>query len=275
MPKKKKNRIPIKTAEEINAMRSAGETASQILQATAAFIEAGKTTREIDEYAAREIAKHGCTSAFLGYRGFPGTVCVGLNECVVHGIGDEQEVKDGDVVKIDVGIFKDGWVGDNATTVPIGKIDEQTKLLLAATEQSLFNAIEYAVEGNRLWDLCGSVNTYVRQFKFTVVRDLVGHGVGRDLHEEPQVPNYRPLGKRSPVLKAGMILAIEPMVNAGTSHVQTLADGWTMVTDDGANSAHFEHTVLVGKEAPEILTYRPRTALPEQLGIPELTEKKS
>ena len=252
-------------------MRSAGQTASEILQATAAFIEAGKTTREIDQFAAEEIKKHGCTSAFLNYRGFPGTVCVGLNECVVHGIGDEQEVKDGDIVKIDVGIHKNGWIGDNATTVPVGQIDDETKTLLAATEQSLFNAIEYAVEGNLLWDLCGSVNSYVRKFKFTVVRDLVGHGVGKELHEEPQVPNYRPMGRRSPVLKAGMILAIEPMVNAGTFHVKTLDDGWTMVTEDGANSAHFEHTVLVGKEAPEILTRRPRTALPEQLGIPELS----
>ena len=270
MAKKKKNRILIKTADEIDLMRSAGETASEILQATAAFIEAGKTTREIDEFAASEIKKHGCTSAFLNYRGFPGNICVGLNECVVHGIGDDQEVKDGDIVKIDVGIFKNGWIGDNATTVPVGQIDDGTKTLLAATEQSLFNAIEYAVEGNRLWDLCGSVNNYVRKYKFTVVRDLVGHGVGKDLHEEPQVPNYRPLGKRSPILKAGMIIAIEPMVNAGISHVDTLADGWTMVTADGENSAHFEHTVLVGKEAPEILTWRPRTALPEQLGIAEL-----
>ena len=272
MAKKKKNQILIKSAEEIELMRSAGETASEILQATAAFIEAGKTTKEIDEFAAREIEKHGCTSAFLNYRGFPGNICVGLNECVVHGIGDDQEVKEGDIVKIDVGIFKNGWIGDNATTVPVGDIDESAKTLLAATEQSLFNAIEYAVEGNRLWDLCGSVNSYVRKFKFTVVRDLVGHGVGKDLHEEPQVPNYRPMGRRSPILKAGMIIAIEPMVNAGTYHVDTLDDGWTMVTSDRANSAHFEHTVLVGKEAPEILTWRPRTALPKQLGIPELME---
>lgn len=270
MAKKKKNRIPIKSSSELVEMRAACATASEILQATAAFISAGKTTREVDEFAAREIAKQGCTSAFLNYRGFPGNVCVGLNECVVHGIGNDVEIQEGDIVKIDVGIIKDGWIGDNATTVPVGKIDEGTKLLLAATEQSLFNAIEYAIEGNQLWDLCGSVNSHVRKYKFTVVRDLVGHGVGRDLHEEPQVPNYRPMGRRSPVLKAGMVLAIEPMVNAGTSHVATLDDGWTMVTEDGANSAHFEHTVLVGKEAPEILTWRPRTALPEQLGIEAL-----
>lgn len=267
MAKRKKERIPRKNEVELKEMRVACETASEILQATAAFVEAGRTTAEVDAFAAQEMVKHDCTSAFLNYRGFPGNICVGLNECVVHGIGTERVIKDGDVVKIDVGIRKNGWIGDNATSVPVGQIDERTKLLLAATEQSLFNAIEYAVEGNRLWDLCGSVNQYVRQFKFTVVRDLVGHGVGRDLHEEPQVPNYRPMGPRSPILKAGMVLAIEPMVNAGSSHVKTLEDGWTMVTEDLEYSAHFEHTVLVGKEAPEILTWRPRTALPEQLGI--------
>lgn len=270
MAKKKKERIPIKSASELAEMRVACAVASEILQATAAFIAVGKTTREVDQFAAREIAAHGCTSAFLNYRGFPGNICVGLNECVVHGIGDDREIQEGDIVKIDVGIIKKGWIGDNATTVPVGKVDDKTKLLLAATEQSLFNAIEYAIDGNRLWDLCGSVNEHVRKYKFTVVRDLVGHGVGRDLHEEPQVPNYRPMGRRSPVLKAGMVLAIEPMVNAGSFHVETLDDGWTMVTEDRANSAHFEHTVLVGKEAPEILTWRPRTALPEQLGIESL-----
>jgi methionyl aminopeptidase len=267
MAKRKKERIPIKSEADLRVMRSACATASEILQATAAYIEAGRTTKEVDAFAASEIARHGCTSAFLNYRGFPGNVCIGLNECVVHGIGTDREIKDGDIVKIDVGIHKDGWVGDNATTVAVGEIDEPTKVLLAATEQSLFNAIEYAIEGNRLWDLCGSVNDHVRKYKFTVVRDLVGHGVGRDLHEEPQVPNYRPMGRRSPVLKAGMVIAIEPMVNAGTSRVKTLEDGWTMITEDHANSAHFEHTVLVGKEAPEILTWRPRTALPEQLGL--------
>ena len=267
MAKRKKNRIPIKTASEIEAMRLAGKTASEILQATAAFVAPGRTTREIDEFAAEEMKRHDCTSAFLNYRGFPGHVCVGRNECVVHGIGDEQVVEEGDIVKIDVGIHKNGWIGDNATTVAVGNIDDETKLLLAATEQSLFEAISFAVEGNLLWDLCGSVNAFVRKYDFTVVRDLVGHGVGKELHEEPQVPNYRPMGRRSPVLKAGMILAIEPMVNAGVSKIRCLEDGWTIITEDEKNSAHFEHTVLVGKEEPEILTMRPRTALPEQLKI--------
>ena len=270
MGKRKKERILRKTEAELVEMRVACGIASEILQATAAFVAPGRTTGEIDALAAAEMDKHNCTSAFLNYRGFPGNICVGLNECVVHGIGTDRVIEEGDIVKIDVGIRKNGWIGDNATTVPVGAIDDQTKLLLAATEQSLFNAIEYAVDGNRLWDLCGSVNSYVRKFKFTVVRDLVGHGVGRDLHEEPQVPNYRPMGSRSPILKEGMVIAIEPMVNAGSPHVKTLDDGWTMVTEDLANSAHFEHTVLVGKEAPEILTWRPRTALPEQLGISPL-----
>lgn len=251
-------------------MREAGQIASEILQATAAHIEAGKTTAEVDAFAAQLIQKAGCTSAFLNYRGFPGNICIGLNEEVVHGIGNDRVIKDGDIVKIDIGIRKGEWIGDNATTVPVGEISEDTKLLLAATEQSLFDAIEYAVEGNRLWDLCGSVNRFVKQFKLSVVREMVGHGVGRDLHEEPQVPNYRPLGTRSPILKAGMVLAIEPMVNLGTPRIRTLDDGWTVVTEDAANSAHFEHTVAVGKEAPEILTWRPRTALPEHVGLSEL-----
>ncbi|MDP0491810.1 MAG: type I methionyl aminopeptidase [Verrucomicrobiota bacterium JB023] len=267
MAKKKKGRIPIKSTAELNEMREACQTASEILQATASFIEAGKTTAEVDAYAAELMKQHRCESAFLNYRGFPGNICIGFNEEVVHGIGNDRVIQDGDIIKIDVGIRKGGWIGDNATTVPVGPIDEATKRLLYATEQALFNAIEYAVEGNRLYDLCGSVNSFVRQFKFTVVREMVGHGVGRELHEDPQVPNYRPLGRRSPILKEGMVLAIEPMVNAGSSGILTLEDGWTVVTEDGANSAHFEHTVLVGKDAPEILTWRPRTALPEQLDL--------
>ncbi|MEM9079128.1 MAG: type I methionyl aminopeptidase [Verrucomicrobiota bacterium] len=267
MTKRKRERIPIKSAEELVGMRKACRMASEILQETAAYIEAGKTTGEVDLFAAELMKEKGCTSAFLNYRGFPGNICIGLNHEVVHGIGGEEKIQDGDIVKIDVGIRLGEWIGDNATTVPVGEIPERTRLLLAATEQSLYHAIEYAIEGNRLYDLCGSVNEHVRRHQFTVVREMVGHGVGRDLHEEPQVPNYRPVGSRSPILKEGMVLAIEPMVNEGRAGIRTLDDGWTVVTEDGANSAHFEHTVLVGKDAPEILTWRPRTALPEQVGL--------
>ncbi len=263
---KRKSRIPIKTSEDIKKMRVAGEIASKILQTSAAFIEAGKTTREIDLFAAELMKEHDCVSAFLGYRGFPGYTCLSVNEEIVHGIGGDRVIKDGDLIKIDVGITKNGFIGDNATTVPVGKITESEKKLLAATEQSLFEAISYARHGEYLGDLCGAVEAFVQQHHFTVVRDLVGHGVGRELHEEPQVPNYRPQGV-TPRLKEGMVLAIEPMINEGKASVKWLDDGWTVITSDRKASSHFEHTVLVTRGEPEILTWRPRTALPEQLGI--------
>lgn len=240
--------------------------ASEILQILARETAPGRTTGEIDALAAGLMKERGCKSAFLGYRGFPGQICISVNEEVVHGIGGPRRIHPGDVVKIDVGIVFNGWIGDNATTVAVGEIPVATKRLLAATEQSLFEAIGHARSGVRLGDLCGSVEDYVRPRGFTVVREFVGHGVGRTLHEEPQVPNFRPDG-RTPVLAPGMILAIEPMVNSGTAAVRILDDGWTVVTRDRAPSAHFEHTVLVTEGDPEILTWRPREALPEQLGI--------
>lgn len=262
----KRKKIPIKTAAEIAKMRVAGEVASTVLQATAKAIAPGKTTLEIDQVAAALIEEHGATSAFLGYRGFPGTICISVNEEVVHGIGGTRRIQPGDLVSIDVGVVKGGWIGDNAVTVPVGPITDEAKRLMVATEQSLFEAIDRARDGVRLAELCGSVEAHVKQLGFAVVRDLVGHGVGRELHEEPQVPNYRPM-ERTPVLRAGMILAIEPMVNAGTGQVDWLDDGWTVVSRDRKPSAHFEHTVLVTDGDPEILTWRPRTALPEQLGV--------
>ncbi|NNC87008.1 MAG: type I methionyl aminopeptidase [Akkermansiaceae bacterium] len=265
--RKKKKGIPIKSAEEIEKMRVAGKVASTVLQAAARAIEVGKTTGDIDALAAQLIEEHGATSAFLNYRGFPGNICISVNDEVVHGIGGPRRIQPGDLVKIDVGIKIGGWIGDNAVTVPVGPVDEEARRLLAATEQSLFEAIDRAREGTRLGELCGSVEQHVRQFGFSVVRDLVGHGVGRDLHEDPQVPNYRSPESNRVTLSAGMILAIEPMVNAGTGAVQWLDDGWTVVTRDRKPSAHFEHTVLVTTGDPEILTDRPRTALPEQLGV--------
>lgn len=265
----RRSKIPIKSKQEIEKMREAGKVASDILQRTAAFIEAGKTTREVDEYALSLMEEHGVKSAFYGYRQFPGFTCISMNEEVVHGIGGDRVIKDGDLVKLDVGIKRQGWIGDNALTVPVGKINGEQKRLLAVTEESLFQAISHARDGKPLYDLCASVEAYVNRFGFTVVKDLVGHGVGRQLHEEPQVPNYHP-GGRSPILKAGMILAIEPMINAGVGTVDWLDDGWTVSTSDRRPSSHFEHTVLITKSDPEILTWRPRTALPEQLGIPPL-----
>lgn len=248
-------------------MRKAGEIASTILQALAKEVTPGKTTGEIDSMAAEMMREHDCKSAFLGYRGFSRYTCISVNEEVVHGMGGPRKIMPGDIVSIDVGIVKSGFIGDNATTVAAGDIPEETKRLLAVTEQSLYEAISHARAGKRLADLCGSVEEFVKPRGFSVVREFVGHGVGRRLHEEPQVPNYRPQGK-SPILMPGMTLAIEPMVNAGVPTVRILDDGWTVITEDRKPSAHFEHTVLVTAGEPEILTSRPRMALPEMLGLP-------
>ena len=263
----RRTRIPIKSPREIEFMRKAGSIASSILQALAREVAPGRSTGEIDRMAAELMREHDCKSAFLGYRGFPGHICISVNEEVVHGIGGARKIMPGDIVKIDVGIIKSGFIGDNATTVAAGDIPLETKRLLAATEQSLFDAISHARAGRRLADLCGSVEAFVVPRGFTVVREFVGHGVGRRLHEEPQIPNYRPQGK-TPVLVPGMTLAIEPMVNAGVGSVRILDDGWTVITEDRKPSAHFEHTVLVTEGEPEILTWRPREALPEMLGLP-------
>ena len=263
----RRTRIPIKSPREIEFMRKAGSIASSILQALAREVAPGRSTGEIDRLAAELMREHDCKSAFLGYRGFPGHICISVNEEVVHGIGGARKIMPGDIVKIDVGIIKSGFIGDNATTVGAGDIPLETKRLLAATEQSLFEAISHARAGCRLADLCGSVEAFVAPRGFTVVREFVGHGVGRRLHEEPQIPNYRPQGK-TPVLVPGMTLAIEPMVNAGVGAVRILEDGWTVITEDRKPSAHFEHTVLVTEGEPEILTSRPREALPEMLGLP-------
>lgn len=263
------NGIVIKTPREIEEMRGACQLASEVLQQVAKFIAVGKTTAEVDAYAGELIKEAGAKSAFLGYRGFPGNICISPNEEVVHGIGSDRLIKDGDVISIDIGVVKNGWIGDNATTVPVGQVAEETKKLLAVTEQSLYEALQFARDGVLLGDLCGAVEDYVTPFGFTVVKEFVGHGVGRDLHEEPQVPNYRPHG-RTPRLREGMVLAVEPMINLGTPKVKILDDGWTVISRDREASAHFEHTVCVTKGDPDILTARPREATPEILGIAPL-----
>lgn len=253
----RRHKIKIKTPHEIDRMRAAGAIASEVLLELVKAVQPGSTTLEIDQLAAELMRQRDCKSAFLGYRGFRGQICISVNEEVVHGIGGPRKIQPGDVVKLDVGIVKNGWIGDNAITVAVGDVTDETRRLLVATEESLFAAISHARAGERLADLCGSVEEHVKPLGFTVVREFVGHGVGRDLHEEPQVPNYRPQGK-SPILEPGMILAIEPMVNAGTRSVNILDDGWTVVTADGKPSAHFEHTVLITTGEPELLTWRPR-----------------
>ena len=249
--------IPIKTEREIDKMRQACRAASDVLEQTSALIRPGITTGEIDQAAADYISDLGCKSAFLGYRGFPGNICISINEEIVHGIGGSRVIQNGDVVKIDIGIIYDGWVGDNALTVPVGEVDPATLKLLAVTEESLHVAINHARDGHMLGDLCASVEGHVTKFNYTVVREFVGHGVGRKLHEEPQVPNYGKKGER-PRLKAGMTLAIEPMVNMGTEKTRILSDKWTVITQDRKPSAHYEHVVLVTTGEPEILTWRER-----------------
>lgn len=250
--------IPIKNSREIEKMRDACRVASQILERVSGLIRPGITTGEVDEAAAEFMSESRCKSAFLGYRGFPGHICISVNEEVVHGIGGPRKIQYGDIVKLDIGVIVDGWVGDTATTVPVGVTGAEVQRLLAVTEEALKIAIPYATDGRRLGDLCSAIEDEVVANGYSVVREFVGHGVGRKLHEEPQVPNFGRKGS-GPKLKAGMILAIEPMVNMGGSAVKILSDGWTVVTADRKPSAHFEHTILVTKAAPEILTWREKT----------------
>ena len=252
--------IPIKNDKEIEKMRVACQCASRILERTSALVRPGLSTKDVDQAAADFMAELGCKSAFLGYRGFPGNICISVNDEVVHGIGGPRRIQYGDIVKLDIGVVKDGWVGDTATTVPVGIVDEKVQRLLAVTESTLELAITYVQAGRRLGDMCAAIEDEIIANGYTVVREFVGHGVGRKLHEEPQVPNYGRPGS-GPKLKPGMTLAIEPMVNMGTAGVKVLDDKWTVVTLDGKPSAHFEHTVLVTKGEPEILTWRKKTLL--------------
>lgn len=259
-------RIITRNPNEISKLRKAGEVSARILMEVAAYVRAGVTTKEIDDYAAELFAREKCGNAFFGYAGYPGQLCISVNEEIVHGIGGSRVIHDGDIVSLDAGAIVGGWYGDNALTVPVGNVSTDAKRLLAVTEEALYRGIEQAKQGNNLADVCGAIEDYVKPFRFGIVRDYVGHGVGRHLHEEPSVPNFRP-HHRLPALKRGMILAIEPMITLGTWKVKVLEDRWTAVTADGSWAAHFEHTVAVGSRGGEILTERPRIALPSQLGI--------
>ncbi len=252
--------IPIKNDREIEKMRAACSSAARVLGRLRSMLRPGISTGEVDKAAAEFMSEERCKSAFLGYRKFPGQICISINEEVVHGIGGSRRIQYGDVVKIDVGVIKDGWVGDTATTVPIGAVNADWLRLLAVTDDVLERVIPMALAGRRLGDLCAFIEDEVVANGYNVVREFVGHGVGRQLHEEPQVPNFGRPGT-GPKLKAGMTLAIEPMVNLGTAAVRTLEDGWTVVTADRMPSAHFEHTILITKGQPEILTWREKTPL--------------
>src|SRR5438552_8777657 len=256
--------IPIKNPKEVERMRQACRTASEILDRVSELIRPGITTKEVDEAAADFMQEANVKSAFLGYRLghriFPGNICISLNDEVVHGIGSQRRIQYGDIVKLDIGVIQEGWVGDTTTTVPVGIFDERTDRLLRVTEKALDFAINIAGEGVRLGDICAEIEDEAARNGFSVVREFVGHGVGRKLHEEPQIPNYGRRGS-GPKLKSGMTLAIEPMINIGSAEVRLLDDGWTVRTADGTRSAHFEHTVLITKDGPEILTWRGKTQL--------------
>ena len=247
--------IPIKSSSEVERMRRACAAAAAVLRDVAGMVQPGRPTAELDVAASELIARHGGKSAFFGYRGFPGQICVSVNDEVVHGIPGARKIQYGDIVSMDVGIVLDGFIGDNATTVAVGVVKPRTAELLRVTQQALHAGIAQARVGKRVGDISHAIQATVEAHGFSAVREFVGHGVGRRMHEEPQIPNFGKAGT-GPKLKAGMTLAIEPMINAGTAEVQVLEDKWTVVTADGAPSAHFEHTVLVTDGEAEILTWQ-------------------
>jgi methionyl aminopeptidase len=245
--------IFLKSAEEIEKMARAGGIVGEVLGALKGFIEVGMTTREIEAFSEDRIKALGGKPAFKGYRGYPASICTSVNEEVVHGIPSARKLSAGDILSVDLGVYLDGFYGDGAITVPLGRVDNETERLIKVTAEALDAGIRNAIEGNRLYDISCAIQGHVESNGFAVVRLFVGHGIGRELHEEPQVPNYGIAG-HGPRLRRGMTLAIEPMVNAGTHEVRILDDGWTAVTADGKRSAHFEHTIVVTGDAPVILT---------------------
>ena len=248
--------IVCRSTAELEKMRAAGRLVGEVLTELSAHVRPGVTTAALDEVAETLIRRAGATPAFKGYHGYPATICASINEEVIHGIPSGRRIlNEGDVISIDVGASLDGYYGDSAVTLPVGPVSEQAATLLRVTEESLYKAIERVRVGGRISDIGHAVQHHVEAYGFSVVREFVGHGIGQRMHEEPQVPNYGEPG-RGPRLSEGMVLAIEPMVNAGKPAVKVLADGWTAVTRDSSLSAHFEHTVAVTADGPWILTAR-------------------
>lgn len=246
--------IIIKSSEELKKIRKSCQIVARVIEELKTFLKEGLTTKQIELFIENLITKMQGFPAFKGYRGYPASACISLNEQVVHGIpSDKVFIKEGDIVSVDVGVIYDGFYGDAAYTYPVGRISEDAKRLLKVTEEALYKGIQQAKVGKRVGDISSAIQKHVESNGFSVVRAFVGHGVGRFLHEDPQIPNF---GKEGigPRLRKGMTLAIEPMVNAGTYEVKVLSDGWTAVTKDGSLSAHFEHTVVVTDNEPEILT---------------------
>jgi methionyl aminopeptidase len=245
--------INIKTEAELEAMRRAGRVVARVLKAVKGKVAPGVTTAELDKLAERLCRDYGAKPAFKGYRGYPFCLCCSVNEQVVHGFPNSRPLQAGDILSMDFGVILDGFYGDSATTVPVGPVGDLARDLMKTTRDSLFAAIDKMRPGSRLGDVSAAVQGVVESRGFSVVRQFVGHGIGRNLHEDPQLPNYGTPGK-GVMLKPGMVIAIEPMVNAGGYEVEILDDGWTAVTRDGTLSAHFEHTVAVTQDGPRILS---------------------
>ncbi len=245
--------IILKSPSEVEKMRAACRIVAGALAGLREIITPGITTDKLDSFAEDYIIKHGGKPAFKGYLGYPKSLCASINEVVVHGIPSSRALKEGEIIGLDLGAVVDGYYGDAAITVPVGEISPELERLMEVTEQSLYKGIEKALPGNRVSDISHAVQSFAESFGYSVVREFVGHGIGRALHEEPQVPNFGPPGQ-GPRLKAGATLAIEPMINMGKSGTVVMKDGWTAVTIDGMPSAHFEHTIAVTEDGPVILT---------------------
>lgn len=245
--------IILKSPREIQQMKKPCRIVAQILNQVAELVKPGVTTLELDSFAEKLTHSYKARPAFKGYSGYPYCLCCSVNEQVVHGMPGERVLREGDIISIDFGVIHSGFYGDAAVTLPVGAVSENAKKLIQVTEESLYSAIQTAVAGRRLSDVSHSVQAYAEKYGFSVVRDFVGHGIGRSLHESPQIPNFGSPGK-GVLLQPGMVLAIEPMVNERGSEVEILEDGWTAVTRDGALSAHFEHTIAIFEGGTEILT---------------------
>ena len=246
-------------------MRAAGQLVGSVLQSLRAMVKPGMTTLEVDTAAEKMIRDAGAYPTFKGYNGFPFSICASVNEQVVHGFPSNYQLKEGDIFSIDVGVTLDGFVGDTAATIPVGEISDDLKKLIRVTEECLDRAIQQCRPGNHLGDIGHAVQSHAEANGYSVVRDYVGHGIGRRMHEDPQIPNYGKPGKGTKI-KKGYVFAIEPMVNMGSLHTKTLKDGWTVVTLDGRPSAHSEHTVAITEEGPEVLTLvRPNDVARERL----------
>ena len=246
--------ITLKSSHEIQLMRQAGKITAAARALAGAMVAPGVTTREIDRAVYRYIKSQGAEPSFLNYQGYPASVCISVNDEVIHGIPGSRVLREGDIVSVDVGAYKDGYHGDCAATYPCGQISAEAQRLIEVTRQSFFEGLRYAREGYRLPDLSGAIQRYVESNGFSVVRDYVGHGIGTEMHEAPEIPNYVDPRMGRPRFLRGMTIAVEPMVNAGTHRVRVMKDGWTVKTADGKLSAHYENSILITDGEPELLT---------------------